>query len=148
MPQIFINYTNRSHILVGEFGPGMKYEKFREDILTPSRDYLYIGKSYVGKGWLIPKSLLDDLKKQLLCYSIECTESEFDESIRINRKKEQRKQYRKKKTQSTMEEQKCPSSDVNSSQTMCIPSGYVENLWGHTGPISKDTGLTHCHVSQ
>lgn len=68
VPTIYLDYSNRSHVLVGDFKD--EFSVFREKVLTPSKDFIYNPKLKVGKGWLIDKEKYSELLSALLEHKI------------------------------------------------------------------------------
>ena len=94
-------------VLTGPFKD--KYAHFREKYLGVSRLCEWIHFKYnllVGSGWIFPMDKSWEIKQTLMVENIDYTEQTFDKNIRIQRRKQQRREYArryraKKKLQST-----------------------------------------------
>ncbi len=84
-------------VLVGPFKE--KYAQFREKYLGIGRLCEWIHFKYnllVGCGWIFPMEKLDEIKATLTAEKITFTEEVFDKNVRVQRRKEQRRDYARK----------------------------------------------------
>lgn len=83
---IHLNYTDRSHVLTGDFNSELAY--FNDGVLK-EKEWMRYGSYKVGKGWCFSKKRLEEVKEELSRSGIDVEELETDE--------EQRGQGRRKK---------------------------------------------------
>jgi hypothetical protein len=97
MATIYLNYSENSHALVGDFKE--KYAECRTENFSRNPVINYNSKLYVGCGWTLRKEKLDWLKDILRKYEIEFEEKNFDPAIRKEKIKERRRAAYKKRTE-------------------------------------------------
>lgn len=119
MAVLYLDYTLKNHALTGPFGPGMIYEQFRLDILTPSKDYKYFGRLAISpdvsektRGWLIDKSKSEVILAELEKHNIDVITVKYDLKTRKIRKTQQAKISRGKSKESLKRDRSNPLSDM------------------------------------
>jgi len=84
-PHFHLNYSERSHVLVGDFQE--TYKSFREEVLSASKSYTYNPRLKVGCGWLINKESYSVLCEKLTERDVLYTEAETTPELRAKQKK-------------------------------------------------------------
>ena len=107
--RIVLNYTERSHVLLGDFKDRFKF--FRIEMLRSAEWAHFNGQLLIGVGWVIRQDSIEWLKIELNHSGITFDEVTFDQKRRkdhIRKLRKYQRQYGNLKKTSTPKKESCP----------------------------------------